>query len=166
MGVEETVRRERRAAAPAPEGAWGGPGAVFDRLAGRWEIARRIEPGGGLEGSAVFAPDGAGGLAYREAGELRLANGVTVAAERCYLYRPRPDGFAVYFAEMPPRLFHEIALTADRRGWRRGRARHLCAADLYLTRYAFLPDGRFVLRHRVRGPRKAYRITTWYRRGG
>ncbi len=166
MRVEETVGRERRAAAPAPGGAWGGPGAVFGRLAGRWEIARRIEPGGVLEGLAVFAPDGAGGLAYREAGALRLASGVTVAAERRYLYRAREDGFAVFFAERPPRLFHAVALSAERRGWLRGRARHLCAEDLYLSGYAFLPDGRFVLRHRVRGPRKAYRMTTWYRRSG
>ncbi len=151
---------------PDPEAAWGAPGGVFGRLAGAWEIARRIEPEGTLDGRAVFAPDGAGGLVYREEGRLRLAGGFTAAAERSYLFQARPAGFAVYFAEFPPQLFHEVALTAARDGRLHGRARHLCAEDLYLTRYAFLPDGRFVVRHRVRGPRKAYRMTTWYRREG
>ena len=164
MFAEGPESADIRAPLPDPEAAWDGPGAVFGRLGGAWEIARRIEPEGTLEGRAVFAPDGRGGLAYREEGRLRLAGGFTAAAERNYLFKPRPAGFAVYFAETPPRLFHEVALTVDRRGWLRGRARHLCAEDLYLTSYGFLPDGRFVVRHRVRGPRKAYCMTTWYRR--
>ena len=164
--------RETEAAGTKPEAgalsaagiAWGGPGEACRRLAGRWEIARRIEPQGALEGLAVFTPDGTGGLDYRERGELHLPGGFAAAAERRYLYRPRPAGFAVLFAERPPRLFQDVALKAGRQGRLVGRARHLCAADLYLTGYAFLPDGRFVIRHRVRGPRKAYRMTTWYRR--
>ncbi len=164
MREDHAARREAWATAPAESAAWGGPGEVFGRLVGSWEIARRIEPEGSLEGLAVFAPDDAGGLAYREEGMLRLASGFTAAAERRYLYRPRPAGFAVFFAERPPRLFHAVALAAERRARLLGRARHLCAADLYLSLYAFLPDGRFVVRHRVRGPRKAYRMTTWYRR--
>ena len=155
---------EARAPAPAPRPVWGGPGAVLGCLAGRWEIDREIEPGGSLEGLAVFEPERDGGLDYREQGELRLSSGFTAAAARRYLYRARPAGFSVLFAERPPRLFHEVVLAADRQGQLRGRARHLCGADLYLTSYLFLPDGRFVIRHRVRGPRKAYRMTTWYRR--
>lgn len=151
-------------AVPVPRGVWGGPGEVFGRLSGRWEIRRRIEPAGALEGLAVFAPEGRGGLDYRERGELRLADGFTAAAERRYFYRARPAGFAVFFAGRPPRLFHAVDLAADGQGRLCGRARHLCGADLYLTGYLFLPDGRFVIRHRVRGPRKAYRMTTWYRR--
>ena len=166
MFADPAASADIRAPLPDPEAAWGGPGAVFGRLAGAWAIARRIAPEGALEGRAVFAPDGAGGLAYREEGRLRLAGGFTAAAERSYLFQSRPAGFAVYFDETPPRLFHEVALTAVRDGRLRGRARHLCADDLYLTRYAFLPDGRFVVRHRVRGPRKAYSLTTWYRRAG
>lgn len=149
---------------PAPRSVWGGPGAILGRLAGRWEIDREIEPGGSLKGLAVFEPEGEGGLDYREQGELRLSSGVTAAATRRYLYRARPAGFAVLFAERPPRLFHEVVLAADRLARLCGRARHLCGADLYLTSYLFLPDGRFVIRHRVRGPRKAYCMTTWYRR--
>jgi len=166
MQADESARREPQATVPLPGAAWGGPGEVFGRLAGCWEIARRIDPEGTLEGTAVFAPDRTGGLIYREEGTLHLPGGFTAAAERRYLYRPRPEGLAVYFAETPPRLFHAVALTAERRGWLRGRARHLCADDLYVSGYAFLPDGRFVVRHRVRGPRKAYRMTTWYRRSG
>ncbi len=164
MRKDQAVGREPQATASALGAVWGGPEEIFGRLAGSWEIARRIEPEGALEGRAAFAPDGAGGLAYREEGRLRLPGGITAAAERRYLFRPRPDGFAVFFAERPPRLFHAVALAADRRRRLLGRARHLCAEDLYLSSYAFLPDGRFVVRHRVRGPRKAYRMTTWYRR--
>ena len=166
MFAEGSESEDIRAPLPDPKAVWGGPGAVISRLTGAWEIARRIAPEGALDGRAVFAPDGAGGLAYREEGRLRLAGGFTAVAERSYLFRPRPGGFAVYFAETPPRLFHEVALTVARDGRLHGRARHLCAEDLYLTRYAFLPDGRFVVRHRVRGPRKAYCMTTWYRRAG
>ena len=166
MGSDEAMRREPQTTEVPSGAAWGGPGAVFGRLAGRWQISRRIAPDGSLQGQALFAPDRAGGLAYREAGTLRLAGGFTALAERRYRFRPRKDGFAVDFAETPPRLFHEVALEAVRDGRLRGRARHLCAEDLYLTSYAFLPDGRFVVRHRVRGPRKAYSLTTWYRRCG
>ena len=166
MGSDEAARREPQATESLLDAAWGGAGAVFGRLAGRWEISRRIAPDGSLQGRAVFAPDVAGGLAYREAGTLRLAGGFTAPAERRYRFRPRKDGFAVDFAETPPRLFHEVALEAVRDGQLRGQARHLCVKDLYLTSYAFLPDGRFVVCHRVRGPRKAYSLTTWYRRCG
>ncbi len=166
MRLDEAARREPQATEALLDAAWVGPGEVFGRLAGAWEIARRIAPEGTLEGRAVFAPDGAGALAYREEGRLRLAGGFTAAAERNYVFQPRPTGFAVYFAETPPRLFHDVVLAAGRDGRLRGRARHLCVEDLYLTRYAFLPDGRFAVRHRVRGPRKAYRMTTWYRREG
>lgn len=166
MSADEARSMDICPSARDPEAAWAGPAEVFGRLAGSWEIARRIAPEGALEGLAIFAPDEGGGLAYREEGTLRLPGGFTAAAERSYLYRPRPEGFAVYFAETPPRLFHDVVLWAVRDGRLRGRARHLCADDLYLTRYAFLPDGRFVVRHRVRGPRKAYSLTTWYRREG
>ncbi len=166
MSADHAQSTDIRAPARDPEAAWGGPGEVFGRLAGRWEFARRIAPDGSLQGQALFAPDGAGGLAYREAGTLRLAGGFTAPAERRYRFRPWKDGFAVDFAETPPRLFHEVALKAVRDGMLRGRARHLCAHDLYLTSYVFLPDGRLVVRHRVRGPRKAYSLTTWYRRCG
>ena len=144
--------------------AWGRPGEVLERLAGRWAMARRIEPHGSLAGEARFAPAADGWLDYREQGALRLESGVTTASERRYRFRPLPQGFAIHFAEPQQGLFHAVTLASDRRGRLLGRGRHLCAADLYLSSYVFLPDGRFVLRHRVRGPRKAYRMTTWYER--
>lgn len=144
--------------------AWGGPSDVLARLAGRWSIARRIEPQGSLTGEALFTPAADGWLDYREQGALRLEGGVTTAAERRYRYRALPDGFAVHFAGPRQGLFHEVRLATGRNCRLIGRARHLCGADLYLTVYLFLPDGRFAIRHRVRGPRKAYRMTTWYQR--
>ena len=145
--------------------AWGGPAEVLAPLAGRWAIARRIEPQGSLTGEAVFAPAESGWLDYREQGALRLANGITTAAERRYRYQPLPEGFAVHFAGPRQGLFHAVTLAFDRRGRLIGRARHLCGADVYVTTYVFLPDGRFAIRHRVRGPRKAYRMITCYERG-
>jgi len=149
---------------PAPEAAWSGPDGLFGRLAGRWELLRRIAPEGELRGIAVFSAGEGGRLDYAERGELSLPGGFRAPAERRYLFFPRAAGFAVFFAERPPRPFHEVTLAADRRGRLLGRARHRCAADLYLTSYAFLPDGSFVIRHRVRGPRKAYCLTSRYRR--
>ena len=132
--------------------AWGGPAEVLARLAGRWTIARRIAPQGSLTGEAVFAPAEAGWLDYREQGALRLENGITTAAARRYSYQALPAGFAVYFAGPQQGLFHAVTLAADRRSRLIGRARHLCGADLYLSTYFFLPDSRFAIRHRVRGP--------------
>lgn len=159
MGHEKALAVEPQASV-----AWGGPAEVLARLAGRWSIARRIEPHGSLAGEARFAPAADGWLDYREQGRLRLETGVTSEAERRYRYRPLPAGFAVHFAGPQQGLFHAVTLAADRHGRLIGRARHLCGADLYLTLYVFLPDGRFSIRHRVRGPRKAYRMTTCYER--
>ena len=89
---------------------------------------------------------------------LRLLDGRAFDAHREYLYQRRPNGFAVLFAERPPRLFHEIALQpgdADGTAWT-GTAAHQCSADLYDSHYRFLTDGGFTLRHTVRGPRKDY----------
>ena len=159
MGQKDALAVEAQAKV-----AWGRPAEVLARLAGCWSIARRIEPHGSLTGEARFAPAADGWLDYHERGALRLENGVTTAAERRYRYGPLPGGFAVHFAGPQQGLFHAVTLAADRHGRLIGRARHLCGADLYLTTYVFLPDGRFVLRHRVRGPRKAYRMTSCYER--
>lgn len=104
-------------------------------------------------------------LHYREEGRLRLLDGRAFDAHREYLYQGRPGGFAVLFAEQPPRLFHETALRPgddETSAWI-GTAAHLCAADLYDSLYRFLADGSFTLRHTVRGPRKDYVSLTRFR---
>ena len=145
------------------EGAWGQPATLFPRLAGRWRIAREIGRTASLQGEAVFAQGADGALRYRESGRLLLVSGNELEAERHYIFRAAPDGFAVFFAEPPHALFHEIALRVEE-GTLTGEAAHDCQPDNYLSRYLFAPDGSFTVRHRVTGPRKDYESVTVYRR--
>jgi len=150
--------------APGPSlslSPWGEADQLWRRLAGAWSFERTIEGQASMHGTATFCsmPGAAHDtLHYREEGRLRLLDGRAFDAHREYLYQRRPNGFAVLFAERPPRLFHEIALQtgdADGTAWT-GTAAHQCAADLYDSHYRFLTDGGFTLRHIVRGPRKDY----------
>jgi hypothetical protein len=143
-------------------GAWRSPGDVFAGLKGDWKLSRRLDGRGWMEGTATFSDALDGNLAYHERGRVRLDT-QEFDAERKYIFAPRPAGFAVYFAEIPPRLFHEVELTRAN-GTLTGQASHLCAADLYRSRYEFLPDGRFTILHEVSGPRKGYSLSTSFAR--
>lgn len=144
---------------------WGAPAEVFAQLAGHWMLDRCADGRLLMAGQASFGANDDGGLTYHEQGQVRLASGASFAAERSYLFQQRPTGFAVFFVEQPPRLFHEVALT-QAGDVLAGDARHLCKADLYLSRYQFRADGRFSVRHDVSGPRKDYVLETTYRRTG
>jgi hypothetical protein len=132
-------------------------------LIGAWALDRHVEGAATMSGTAVFEAGESGWLAYREAGCLRLANGQSFHAERRYFFRPRSGGFAVFFAETPPRLFHEVVLSEER-GLISGDAVHRCGQDLYQSRYAFRADGTFSIHHSASGPRKSYCVDTLYRR--
>lgn len=157
--------------APAPSSLppfapWGDPDTVFDRLCGAWNLERTIEGQATMTGTAVFTATEAGLLKYREEGRIRLADGKEFDGHREYLFERAPDGFLVHFAEAPPRLFHAIEVVRDGDALA-GSATHLCTPDTYDSRYRFLPDGSFTIRHTVRGPRKDYLSATVYtRRGG
>jgi hypothetical protein len=135
-------------------------------MAGRWSLQRAVEgkhsSQGSMQGVATFRRLENGLMAYREQGRLRLPGGETFDAFRDYFYDRLSAGFAVFFAETPPRLFHEIRLRAEATGALVGAAEHLCGQDHYATRYTFRPDGGFVVHHDVRGPRKDYAMTTLY----
>ena len=139
---------------------------LLDGLAGRWSLQRIVEGKetnqGSMQGVATFRRLESGLMAYREEGRLLLPGGHSFEAFRDYLYARQPGGFAVFFPETPPRLFHEIRLSTEAPGTLTGAAAHLCGADHYATRYAFQPDGSFVIHHDVRGPRKDYAMTTHY----
>jgi len=152
---------------------WPDPAAVLDGLAGRWSLERVVMgkdtnqgsmPQGSMRGFATFRRLDSGLVAYREEGRLKLPSGETFDAFRNYLYDRVPLGFAVFFAETPPRLFHEIRLQSTTIGTLIGEAAHLCGRDNYATRYVFQPDGSFVVHHDVSGPRKDYVMATEYRR--
>jgi len=152
-----------RVPSPSAPGIWGGPDGVFDRLEGEWALERTIESlEASMSGIARFTRLGCG-LHYREEGLTRLANGQLFNAHREYCFERQPQGFAVFFAEMPPRLFHRIDITATGAGLR-GSGAHLSTPDTYDSTYEFLPDGTFVTRHEVRGPRKAYTSISTFRR--
>ena len=143
---------------------WGDASEVVTRLAGSWSFSRIVTGHVTVEGVAVVMPSDDGAFAYREQGHLTLANGTTLEAEREYIFRRGERGFSVFFKETPPRLFHEISLFASGGGALSGSAGHLCDLDHYQSAYTFFPNGRFVVRHVVSGPRKDYTMVTTYRR--
>ncbi|NVM89913.1 hypothetical protein FHT32_003570 [Variovorax sp. SG517] len=145
---------------------WGSPDTVFDRLAGEWRLQRTIEGQATMSGVARFTPlEAEGMLSYREEGRIRLADGKEFEGHREYVFERAPGGFAVHFAETPPRLFHAIAIVRDGNGLA-GSATHLCTPDTYDSSYRFLPDGTFTIRHVVHGPRKDYLSETVFSRRG
>ena len=149
-------------AAPGPEvGLWGARDEVFGRLAGVWNFKRHIIPYGRVSGIAALTSGREGRLSYREQGWLHLADGQILKATRRYLFEKSFAGFTVLYAEDPPRVFHRIALHEENQIWA-GEALHICGADHYRSRYEFLTEGSFVVRHVVRGPAKDYSMTTHY----
>lgn len=142
---------------------WRGADGVFAGLAGDWRIARNVSNVASLDGTASFTPTADDALAYAEQGTLRLADGQTFRAFRRYLFKPRSDGFAVFFADEPAKLFHAIALRREG-GTLAGEGEHPCRNDLYRSRYEFHVDGSFTLTHVVKGPRYDYTMVTAYRR--
>ena len=140
------------------------PEQLFGHLRGRWRLDRSIEGHAAMRGRATFAAAEEGRLHYREDGRLVLASGSEFDATREYIYAPRQHGFSVYFQEDPPRLFHDVVLVAGQGGEWLGEADHPCGEDHYRSFYRFLPDGSFVIRHVVTGPRKGYTMVTNYSR--
>jgi hypothetical protein len=138
---------------------------IFDLLSGTWHLQRDIPTQATMQGSARFEPQDADTLAYHESGTLRLASGTQHQAQQRYVYTRSPEGFSVWFAEKPLRLFHAVVLTLQPGGSLTGEAAHLCSADQYDSRYIFWPDAeRFSIEHVVRGPKKAYTSVTTFSR--
>src|ERR1043165_4217818 len=105
---------------------WGDIAQITQKLIGSWSLDRVIESQATMQVIATFTPLDREWLAYREQGDLKLANGATMQAEREYVFRGSDGGFNVFFREDPPRLFHEISLSASSRGGLSGHAHHLC----------------------------------------
>lgn len=130
-------------------------------LTGRWRIARRIcdarqDLPGRLAGYANFtaAPQG---LIYDEAGLLRFG-GYEGEAMRRYLFAfDRPGAAFVHHADGCP--FHPLDLSTGKDD-----IRHRCVQDLYRGRYRVLGKDAFVASWDVTGPRKRYRMATFFRR--
>lgn len=130
-------------------------------LNGDWVLRRRLvslEPrqSGAAQGEANFRLSG-DGLDYRETADVRFA-GHAGRASREHRYRLVDQGCAeVFFADGRP--FHRLDL---RRG--RWRVEHVCGEDVYRGSFRVLGPGLWVVRWKVRGPRKNLRITSVYER--
>jgi hypothetical protein len=142
---------------------WGAAADVLARLEGDWRLIRHVDGRPLMKGRATFSANHDGSLTYHERGRVQWSDGQAFEAERRYVYRARPSGFAVFFFEEPDRLFHDVGLE-EAQGGLMGRASHRCKDDLYLGRYEFLADGTFFIRHAVSGPRKGYTLETTYDR--
>jgi hypothetical protein len=132
-------------------------------LAGRWRLERIVPQFGEMRGAATFTAAPAG-LIYREDGISTIA-GASYPFFRSYLYAPGEDGFAVYFEASATRLFQRVVLKPCA-GGQGGNAIHVCGEDVYRSRYKLLDTGVLVIRHAVRGPRKAHQILSRLTRTG
>jgi len=134
----------------------------LEAFAGDWEVERDIEDmrdgrTGRFTGRARFAPVPAG-LAYHEAGRLRLGDGPEMTATRDYLWRDGGAGaIEVLFGD--GRLFHRFLPDAPDPG-----AEHACPPDSYRVRYDFSRWPRWRAEWRVSGPRKDYAMLSRFHR--
>lgn len=130
-------------------------------LDGDWRLVRRLESreprrSGTAEGLASFRPM-EGGLDYLETMDVCFAD-YRGHATRGHRYRLVEPGRAdVCFADGG--FFHSLDL---RRG--RWRAEHVCGEDVYRGSFRVIGPQVWVVRWRVRGPRKNLRITSVYER--
>ncbi|KAK4615234.1 hypothetical protein CLAFUR0_09425 [Fulvia fulva] len=172
-------------------------GAIFDGLKGSWRLRRSLNsilpgfPSGTFEGIATFKPrkptSGAATdeLLYSEQGELKMENGLTLKANRKYVYRydADEDKISAWFVKEETKqkdgneevdyLFHDLEMESPSGGTWAGRGEHLCSLDMYWAYYEFrLPkvaeEGNemnvFGVRYKVKGPQKDYTSDTAYER--
>lgn len=174
--------------------------AIFEGLKGTWRMKRSLNsssPGslsGTLEGTAQFSPRApsahsvAAELLYDEQGDFKSDNGLTLKANRKYIYRYNADEdkISAWFVKEDSKrndgneeadyLFHDVEVEGSKGGqvaWV-GRGEHLCELDMYWAYYEFrLPkvveEGQpgmtvFGLRYKVKGPQKDYTSDTAYER--
>lgn len=171
-------------------------GAIFDSLEGSWRLRRSLNsalpgfPSGTFEGTANFTPrdpsstSAAGELLYSEQGELKTDNGLSLKANRKYVYRYNADEdkISAWFVKEASKqqegreevdyLFHDIETEYGSKTWV-GRGEHLCERDMYWCLYEFrmpkvVEEGKgmdvFGIRYKVMGPQKDYTSDTAYER--
>lgn len=123
---------------------------------GHWRIRREIVQADGssarLEGVACWQA-AAGGARYEERGTLAIPGQGQFTAARRYFWDP---GLAIFFED--GRFFHRVPAAG-------GAAEHFCTPDHYRVAYDFGGWPEWGCTWRVSGPRKAYTMTTRYRRG-
>lgn len=130
-----------------------------DDFAGVWQISRqitdRLGPDGEFVGTAALVPTGDNGLHYRETGQLTLADGTPMMAERQYVWRFVDNRVAVAFADGA--AFHTFLPAGQAAG-----SDHPCGADHYRVRYDFTQWPQWRATWTVNGPRKDYASVSEY----
>lgn len=111
---------------------------------------------GRLEGQGDFMP-APKGLAYEEKGLLHFGGYQGDAARRYLFAFAGSDLAQVHHADGG--FFHTLRLSSGKDD-----IRHPCGEDWYRGRYRVLDRNNFVVSWDVTGPRKAYRMATFYRR--
>ncbi len=164
--------------------------AAFRAMQGPWSIHRKLQsfipgfPSGSFDGTASFHPrcptnpDYDAEYLYMESGELRTDSGLTLQANKRYVYRykestdkisawfVKEDGLTVdYFFNQ---MSFEVSTGQDHaRGWV-AKGEHLCGRDLYNSICEFRFRGAaldtFRIDYVVKGPKKDQVLETWYKR--
>ncbi|OCK79087.1 nucleotide-binding domain-containing protein [Lepidopterella palustris CBS 459.81] len=166
--------------------------ATFRAMQGKWVLRRRLDsrlpgfPSGTFTGSANFHPRSATDPTYAteylyiEEGTLKTDTGLTLQANRRYVYRynETTDKISSWFVKDDGRtvdyFFNEVQFQmptpdtkAQGKGWVANGA-HLCEADMYESFYEFRFRGAsldcFCITYEVKGPKKDYTSETWYER--
>jgi len=125
---------------------------------GDWRVDREISNADGeetrFEGFARF--EGSSSKAnYTERGQLRLANGVALQAERRYLWEEIDGQVRIFFED--GRHFHDLPEIGEI-------AHHFCDPDTYDLTYDFAAWPEWQVTWRVQGPKKDYFAVTCYRK--
>lgn len=136
---------------------------VFSKLEGSWAVSREVPSEGHFEGHANFERVNIAELAFSETGVLTQNNGQHLDAFRRYVYRFENGEIAVYFDEEPRRLFHKLVLRSESSSIS-ATGLHHCGDDIYSMEYNFAVSDCFTITHRVKGPRKNYRMISVFRR--
>ena len=169
---------------------------IFESLKGSWRLKRSLNsvlpgfPSGIFDGTASFTPRKpsahsiAGELLYAEQGELKTDNGLTLRANRKYIYRysAEEDKISAWFVKEESKLndgheevdylFHDLEMQQSKDGWV-GKGDHLCNMDMYWALYDFRSTDSskqpgamdvFGVRYKVKGPEKDYTSDTAYQR--
>jgi hypothetical protein len=129
--------------------------SFLNDLSGQWYLERTYDNGSKVIGTANVVKKTNSEYEYSEEGVMTLSDGKSLVCSRKYIYKPIPNGFAIYFFETPSKLFQNVVLK-NNNGTLCAQATHFCVNDIYASSYSFFPDGHFEITHVVRGPKKTY----------
>jgi hypothetical protein len=131
---------------------------LFAGLGGDWRLEKTFSDGSAFAGTARFKPAGEAQFLLEEDGVLTLARGGAVKAFRHWRWVLEANGGLIiaYPTESGGATYHRFLPQRQAGGWS-GFASHPCGADIYEAGY-LLHDGAILIDHRVKGPRKDYRI--------